>query len=142
MVLLPRSGLWNFLKLFPFRVENKKYKYIYKYLCVCTFIIDSDQSLPREYLSDRLTERPDWWTSITLISAFFSSQFYLSLLYWLKKEKKDILFAKQVYQEAKYKKKKTRGDINLETLTGVKILDLSFVKDQASVSFFFPIACQ
>ena len=64
---------------------------------LCTFIIDSDQSLPREYLSDRLTERPDWWTSITLISAFFSSQFYLSLLYWLKKEKKDILFAKQVY---------------------------------------------
>lgn len=25
-------------------------------MCVCTFIIDSDQSLPREYLSDRLTE--------------------------------------------------------------------------------------
>lgn len=34
-------------------------------------------------------------------------------------------------------RKKKHGDINLETLTGVKILDLSFVKDQASVSFFF-----
>ena len=110
---------------------------------MCTFIIDSDQSLPKKYLSDRLTERPDWWTSITLISAFFSSQFYPSLLYWLKKREEGYFICKTGLLESKIQeKKKTRGDINLETLTGVKILDLSFVKEQVSDSFFFPIACQ
>lgn len=60
----------------------------------------------------------------------------------LKKRRRIFYLQNRFIRKQNTRKKKTRGDINLETLTGVKILDLSFVKEQVSDSFFFPIACQ